>query len=73
MKLFASMAVAGGLVLGSTVVSAQAEEEISWAFGCKLDAPAVVVTEEQVATLEEQPGGYLSWNFDARESVASAE
>ncbi|AHF02379.1 hypothetical protein THIAE_09405 [Thiomicrospira aerophila AL3] len=73
MKLFASMALAGSLVLGSTGVMAQSEETISWAFGCKLDVPAVAVTEEAVASLEEQPGGFLSWNFDARESVASAE
>lgn len=73
MKLFASIAIASTLVLGSTAVMAHSEETIGWTFGCKLDVPAVAVIEEAVANLEEQPGGFLSWNFDARESVASAE
>ncbi len=73
MKLLASIALSSSLVLASTAVLAQSEETIGWTFGCKLDVPAVVVTEDVAANLEEQPGGFLSWSFDARESVALAE
>jgi hypothetical protein len=73
MKLLASIALASGLVLGSSAVMAESEEAISWTFGCKFDVPAVDESKEIVASSEETSKDYLGWTFESRDFVALAQ